>query len=70
MKSSIDRFEGKFAVCESEDGTSMNIEKSLLPKGAKVGDVLDIDGTKITIDVTETDARKKKVSALVDDLFD
>jgi hypothetical protein len=70
MKSSIDRFEGEFAVCESADGTSMNIVKSKLPKGAKVGDVLDIDGVNITIDIAGTDARKKKVSALVDDLFD
>jgi len=70
MKTSIDRFEGEFAVCESADGTSMNIEKSKLPKGAKAGDVLDIDGNKITIDIAETDARKKKVAALVDELFD
>jgi hypothetical protein len=70
MKSSIDRFEGKFAVCESVDGTSMNIEKSKLPEGAKAGDVLDIDGAKITIDTAETEARKKKAAALVNDLFD
>jgi hypothetical protein len=70
MKTSIDRFEGKYAVCESADGTSMNIEKSKLPKDAKVGDVLDIDGTKIAIDTADTDARKKKVAALVENLFD
>jgi len=69
MKSSIDRFEGKFAVCESEDGMSMNIEKTKLPKGAKVGDVLDINGDSISIDATETIARKEKVAALVDELF-
>ena len=70
MKTSIDRFEGKFAVCEGADGTSMNIEKTKLPKGTKAGDVLDIDGDTITIDAEETESRKKKVASLVDDLFD
>ena len=69
MKSSIDRFEGKFAVCESADGTSMTIEKSKLPKGAKAGDVLNIEGDEISIDSIETEARKEKVAALVDELF-
>jgi len=70
MKTSIDRFEGKFAVCESADGTSMTIERVKLPQGAKAGDVLDIDGDTITIDIAETEARKKTVAALVDELFD
>ena len=70
MKTSIDRFEGKYAVCESADGTSMNIEKSKLPKGTKPGDVLDIDGENITVDIAETEARKKKVATLVGELFD
>jgi len=70
MKTSIDRFEGQFAVCESAEGTSMNIEKNKLPKDAKAGDVLDIDGDTITIDIAETEARKKIVADLVDDLFD
>ena len=70
MKTSIDRFEGQYAVCEGADGTSRNIEKSKLPKGAKVGDILNIDGDTITVDIAETEARKKKVAALVDELFD
>lgn len=70
MKTSIDRFEGSFAVCENADGTSMNIERSRLPKGAKPGDVLSIVGDTIGIDAEETEARKKKIAALVNDLFD
>jgi hypothetical protein len=69
LKSSIDRFEGEIAVCESPAGTSMTIEKSKLPAEAKAGDVLCIDGDTITIDTEETAARKKKVAALVDELF-
>ena len=47
----------------------MTIEKSKLPKGAKVGDVLNIEGEDITIDESETIARKTKVAILVDELF-
>ena len=32
MKYIIDRFEGKWAVCEAEDGKMIDIEKSKLPK--------------------------------------
>ncbi len=70
MKVTIDRFEGDLAVAENEDGTSTTIEKAKLPKGAKVGDVLDIDGDQITVDTAETEARKKKVARLVEELFD
>jgi hypothetical protein len=31
---------------------------------------LDIDGENITVDAEETDARKKKVTAVVGELFD
>ncbi len=70
MKVTIDRFEGDLAIVENEDGTSTTFEKAKLPKGAKVGDVLDIDGGEITIDTAETEARKEKVAKLVDELFD
>ena len=40
MKYIIDRFEGKWAVCEAEDGKMIDIEKSKLPKNARAGDVI------------------------------
>jgi hypothetical protein len=40
----IDRFEGKIAVVEIEGGDMKDFPKSSLPKGAKVGDMLIIDG--------------------------
>jgi len=70
MKASIDRFEGKYAVCEGADGVSMDIERAKLPSGAKVGDVLIIDGDTIAVDTIETEARKKRVAELVNELFD
>ncbi len=70
MKISIDRFEGKIAVCEMENGETMEIEKSRLPKGTKAGDVLVVDGETITIDPEETKRRKEQIEKLVNDLFD
>ncbi len=40
MKLIIDRFEGDYAVCEREDKTMMDIERSKLPEGVKEGSVL------------------------------
>ncbi len=70
MKVSIDRFEGKNAVCENPDQTSMIIEKSRLPEGANEGDVLDITDDKITVDAEETAHRKKRIEESVNNLFD
>lgn len=70
MKITIDRFECHFAVCETEDGNSMNIEKNKLPQGAQSGDILLIDGDKISIDHDATHARKQQIDQLVNDLFE
>ncbi len=70
MKITIDRFEGQYAVCENEDGTSMAIDQSKLPKAVRVGDVLDLGGDEITIDTGETEARRKKIAGLVEELFE
>lgn len=69
MKVVIDRFEGAFAVCEKEDITMMDIKKDRLPKSAKEGDVLDICGEIISIDVEETRRRREKIEALTKDLW-
>lgn len=58
----IDRYEGKFAVCEDKDLKYYAIELSELPKTAKTGDVLKIDDNGIiTIDEEETKARKERI---------
>lgn len=69
MKVVIDRFEGSFAVCEKEDRTILNIKKEYIPEGAKEGDVLDIQGDKISIDTKETEKRKKEIEELAKDLW-
>ncbi|MCM0648603.1 DUF3006 domain-containing protein [Clostridium swellfunianum] len=69
MKVIIDRFEGEYAVCEKEDRTMIDILKSKLPANAKEGDVLSIDDQSITINVEETQKRKKLIEDLTKDLW-
>lgn len=69
MKVTIDRFEGRFAVCEKDDRTMVNIGRDKIPHGAAEGDVLDIEGDKITVDAAETERRKKEIEELAKDLW-
>lgn len=64
----IDRFEEKYAVVELKDKKIINIEKSKIPTKAKVGDVLSI-GNHITIDLEETEKRKKDIEDLSRDMW-
>jgi hypothetical protein len=70
MKVTIDRFEGNFAVCEKEDRNMIDIEKIKIPPEAKEGDVLNIEGHVITIDIEETNKRKKLIEELTKDLWE
>ena len=69
MKVIVDRFEGNFAVCEKEDKTMIDIEKSKLPLDTKEGDVLIILKDKIYIDYEETNKRRSHIEKLMDDLW-
>ena len=60
----IDRFEGDFAVCETEALEFIDIPKAALPSGAKEGDVLTI-----SLDKEETESRKEKIEGLMNSLF-
>lgn len=64
MKVTIDRFEEDIAVVELPDMTFINVSRKLFPE-AKESDVIDI-----TIDNNETAERKKRISGLMDDLFE
>lgn len=69
MKVIIDRFEGEYAVCEKKNREMIDIKRETIPEQAKEGDVLDIQGDKITIDVMETEKRKKEIEELTKDLW-
>ncbi len=64
MKLIIDRFEGNYAVVETENKKMFNLPKEILPSDAKEGDVISI-----IIDHTTTKERKEKISRLMDDLW-
>ena len=66
----IDRFEGKIAVVEIDGGDMKDFPKSALPKGAKVGDMLIIDGDAITVSKEGTRKLKKEIDDLMDELFE
>lgn len=70
MKLIIDRFEGDYAVCEREDKTMMDIERSKLPEGAKEGSVLLVDGNNISLDENETLERSKHIKKMMNDLWE
>lgn len=61
----IDRIEENFAVVELEDKKMINMPIELLPSGAKEGDVLSI-----TVDKNETEARRRRIEKLMDDLWE
>lgn len=65
MKVVIDRFEEQDALVELESREIVRMPKSLVPKGGKEGDVLDI-----TIDEQETRFRKEKAKERMKNLWE
>ena len=59
----IDRFEGDFAVVETANGF-VNIPRADIPAAAKEGDVLVLN-----LDKNETEARKKRIDGMMNNLF-
>lgn len=68
MKYIIDRFEGEWAVCET-DGGMVNVALKELPKGVREGSVLRCDGGKWALDPQAEQARRARLHALQEDLF-
>lgn len=60
----IDRFEGEFAVVETEEGNMVNLSKILVPD-AHEGDVVTIE-----INKELTEIRKDEVKELMKNLFE
>lgn len=56
----IDRFEGDFAVVETDSGMT-NISRELLPENAKEGDVIGVTDGVYYIDEEETQSRRKSM---------
>ncbi len=62
LKYSVDRIEEGFAVCEDENGKTVNIEKEKLPENVKEGDLISIDNGEAVILTEETEERRKKLA--------
>lgn len=69
LKGIIDRFEGEFAVVEI-DGATHDFKKSMFPKEAEVGDVVEITGDKVTVLKEETKKRRKEIEDLMDEVWE
>ena len=69
MYFTIDRFEGKYAVCENNKTRQMiNIKKAKLPLEAKEGDIIKLKNGKYYIDNKKTQEVKKQVMDLFESL--
>ncbi len=62
LKYSVDRIEEGFAVCEDENGKTVNIETGKLPEGVKEGDLVSINDGEAVILKDETEERRKKLA--------
>ncbi len=63
----IDRFEGDWAIIETQNRYTFNFPRFVLPPGAKEGDVISI---QVGIDLVATKERAEKSKRLLDNLFD
>jgi hypothetical protein len=69
MRLIVDRFEGSFAVCESEDGSMQDVSRALLPGEVKEGSVLNFDGSSYSLDLAEEEARRNRIEEKMKRLF-
>lgn len=63
----IDRFEGDWAIIETENSTLFNLPRSVMPTDLKEGDVINI---LVSIDTESTIQRSKSSKSLLDNFFD
>jgi ribosomal protein L21E len=69
MKGIIDRFEGDIVVIEI-DGKTKDFPKSIFPKEAEVGDVVNIYGYKVTVDKKATEKLRKEIEDLMNEVWE
>ncbi len=66
----IDRFEGKFAVCEKADSEDIvNIEINLISDNVREGDVITFKSGYYVFDEEKTNNRKNAVKRKFDTLW-
>ncbi len=63
----IDRFEGEYAVLET-DGGMVDVNRLLLPENAREGDVLIHENGIYAIDAAATQERRERMRAMLNKL--
>lgn len=66
----VDRIEGEFAVCETEEGIMVNICLSDFPFAVKEGSVIYENNGNYELSVVEEERRRKELFELAESLFD
>ena len=67
---SIDRFEGKFAICENLSTNEFcNILKKDLPKNCKEGSIIKLENGRYSLDKSTTVQKQEQVKNMVNNLF-
>lgn len=69
MRLVIDRFEGKYAVCELENGKFIDIPKTDIPQEAKEGDILTETDNGYCIDKMATETKREEIKQRMNRLF-
>jgi len=69
MKGIIDRFEGDWAVVEI-NGETRDFDRKIFPKEAAAGDMVKIEGDRVTVLKDETEKRRKEIEQLMDEVFE
>lgn len=71
LKGIIERFEGKYAMVEIQNGNLEYIYKNSLPCKADVGDLIVIhENNHITLDTEGIMKRRKEIDTLANELFE
>lgn len=66
----IDCFEEDYAVCQTDEGEILEIEKAKIPTDAKEGDVLVLEEDEISINKEETIRLRQQIKKLMEDLWE
>lgn len=70
VRYSIDRIEGKIAVCVSDDGTRLELNLSEMYENPKEGDIFLKCGDGCVFDEEATANKRKRIIALQNSLFE
>ena len=70
MRYVIDRFEGRFAVLEAENGEFTGVERARLPDQAREGSVVVHSLGQFTLDEPATQARRARMREKLDALWE